>query len=72
MSEDDSRNSDAQNRPDRNRVGCASSPNIAENVEVSPSGEPSFDDCYTTLLHNRTDDPGLTIGQRSRNRARDF
>ncbi len=24
MSEDDSRNSDAQNRPDRNRVGCAS------------------------------------------------
>ncbi len=49
----------------------ASSQNIVENVEVSPAGEPSFDDCYTTLLHNRANDPGLTVGQRSRNRARD-
>ena len=52
------------------RVGCASLQNIVENVEVSPSSRPSFDDCYTTLLHNRTDDQGLTLRQRSVNRSR--
>jgi hypothetical protein len=45
-------------------------PNIVENAAVSPSGRPSSDDCHTNPLHNCTDDSGLTVGQRSRNRAR--
>jgi hypothetical protein len=32
---------------------------------VPPSGGPSFDDCYTTLLHNRDHDSDLTVCQRS-------
>jgi integrase len=52
-----------------NRVGCASSQTIVENTTVSPSGEPSSDDCYTTTPHNRNHDQGLSVSERSGKRA---
>ncbi len=55
----------------RNRVGCASDSIVLENVEQSPSGEPFSDDCYTTLLHNRPGDQGLSGSNRSEKRSGD-
>jgi hypothetical protein len=56
---------DGKARPGRS--GRASlSPDI-ENTTVSPSGGPSFDDCYTVLLHNPDHDPGSSISKRSGN-----
>ena len=55
----------------RNRVGCASGLIVLENVEQSPSGEPFSDDCYTTLLHNRPSDQGLSGSNRSGKRSED-
>ena len=42
---------------------------IVENTAVSPSGGPSSDDCYTTLLHNPGHDLGSSSGKRSGKRA---
>ena len=46
------------------RVGCATPKIIVEKIAVSPSDEPSEDDCYTKLLHNSANDPGSTLGNR--------
>lgn len=47
--------------PKRSRSGRAILPNIVENPAVSPSGRPSSDDCYTSLLHNLAPETALTI-----------
>ena len=47
--------------------GCATSPIIVENAAESPPAQPSFDDCYTTLLHNSSDNQGLSVSDRSGN-----
>jgi hypothetical protein len=66
---DSSRYRRNENSPAGNRVGCASSQTIVENTTVSPSGEPSSDDCYTTTPHNRNHDQGLSVSERSGKRA---
>ncbi|WP_303703137.1 hypothetical protein, partial [Brevundimonas naejangsanensis] len=53
----------------RNPVGCASLNHIVENAAELPSARPSFDDCYTTLLHNSTDDQGLNRSDHSGKRS---
>ena len=50
----------------RNPVGCASPSKLIENATDLPSAGPSSADCYTTLLHNSTDDHGLTHYDHSR------
>lgn len=47
------------------RSGRAISSRIAEKTTVSPSGGPSSDDCYTTLLHNPDHDLGSSSGKPS-------
>ena len=42
------------------RVGCATPKFIVEKTAVSPSGEPSADDCYPNLLHISGHDLGLS------------
>ena len=61
----------AENGHPRNPVECASPQIIVENTAVSPLGEPSSDDCYTTLLHNPDHDQGPTIYERSGKRSGD-
>lgn len=51
------------------RVGCASGPIVLENIEQSPSGEPFFDDCYTTLLHNPPPGGELSVSKCSEKRS---
>lgn len=44
--------------------------NIVEDIDVFPSGGPSSDDCYTTLLHNPQHGQTLSVSERSGNAAR--
>ena len=55
----------------RNPVGCASLNHIVENATDLPSAAPSFDDCYTSLLHNFPVDHGLTYSDHSVKRRKD-
>ncbi|WP_426038014.1 DUF6538 domain-containing protein [Brevundimonas sp. DC300-4] len=50
-------------------VGCATPPIIVDNASEIPSGGPSSDDCYTSLLHNLPHDQGLTSFDHSGKRA---
>jgi hypothetical protein len=47
------------------RSGRAIVSSIVEKTTVLPSGGPSSDDCYTTLLHNPDDDLGSSSGKLS-------
>ena len=47
------------------RSGRAISSPIPVNTAVSPSGGPSSDDCYTSLLHNPDHDLGSSSGKPS-------
>lgn len=67
---DDAPRSDQDGNIAPSRVGCASPPNNVENVDVSPSREPSTDDCYTDLLHSRAIASGLSRSPRSGNGGR--
>jgi hypothetical protein len=52
------------------RSGRAILPNIVENAAVLPLGEPSSDDCYTTLLHNPVHVQDVSVSERSGKRSR--
>lgn len=43
---------------------------IVEDIDVSPSGGPSSDDCPTTLLHNTHHIQALSVSERSGNAGR--
>ena len=47
------------------RSGRAISSPTPVNTAVSPSGGPSSDDCYTSLLHNPDHDRGSSVGKPS-------
>jgi hypothetical protein len=49
------------------RSGRATTSPPIENTAVLPSGGPSSDDCYTSLLHNPDHDPGPSVSKRSGN-----
>lgn len=51
------------------RSGRATTSPPIENTAVSPSGGPSSDDCYTTLLHNSDPEPGPSVSKRSGKRS---
>ena len=54
----------------RNRSGRAILPNIVEDIDVSPSGKPSPDDCYTIPLHNSDRPQTLSVHERWGKRSR--